>query len=305
MLIGAGLYFGPDGVADRIRGSVNDLLRPGLETVRLAKESLETSSNTNPADHRVARHEEVAELTEALALAEEHNRALQIRLAQHSEQRRQEQMVSPEVSKSQRLIQPLLVEVAVLGGTIAEDWCAGKLIDQGEKAGLRENGLVLAARKAKKTLIDVGQDNSISTEDTLLLGRCVIGKVEHVGRWTSTIQLVTDASYNGRAQIIRETSDGFVFDATDGIILKGQGGPLCKLEGIPAEKSVHIHDGVYTRERDGVMPIPLYYGEVVEASLEPNDREWTVLVRPAALPRQLTRIQVLRMVVNPDRLASK
>jgi rod shape-determining protein MreC len=279
--------------------TANDLLRPGFEASHRVKESLAQSvhfGKDNSAD--------VAQLEEALAIAEERNHALQIRLAQETEQRRQEQAISPEIVRSQRLILPTLIDVAVLGDTIAEDWCAGKLIDHGETAGLREKELVISTRKSQKTLIDVGEDHRVSTEDTLLLGRCVIGKVEHVGRWTSTIQLVTNANYSGRAQLIRETPEGFVYDATEGI-LRGQGGPLCRLEGIPASNSVHVHDAVYTRERDGIMNTPLYYGEVVEATLDQNDREWTVLVKPAPLPTQLTRVQVLRMAANTERLAWK
>ena len=63
-----------------------------------------------------------------------------------------------------------------------------KLLDQGAKNGLRENeNWCLSTRKSKKPLIDLGEDAEISAEDALLLGRCVIGKVDHVGRWTSTL----------------------------------------------------------------------------------------------------------------------
>ena len=136
-----------------------------------------------------------------------------------------------------------------------------------------------------------------------MLGRCVIGKVERVGRWTSTFQLVTDSRYRGRAQLIRETESGFVFEAQG--ILRGEGGPLCKLEGIQAEKSVRVNDAVFTADRDGVVPTPLYYGQVVDAVLGIDDREWTVHVKPASLPSHLTTVHVLRIAVNPERLAVK
>ena len=50
---------------------------------------------------------------------------------------------------------------------------------------------------------------------------------------------------------------------------------------------------------------PLYYGRVVEAKLGDDDREWTILVKPVPLPTQLTTVHVLRMAVNPQRLAVK
>ena len=59
------------------------------------------------------------------------------------------------------------------------------------------------------------------------------------------------------------------------------------------------------RQRDGILPTPLYYGQVVEAVLGPDDREWTVFVKPAPLPSHLTHVQILRTILNPERLAVK
>lgn len=312
-LIGAGLYFAPDNVSDRVRGTVNDLMRPGLEIVLLAKASIGNRFSDSAARAMSAisdssangSQNEIDALTDALNLEQERNRILQVRLAQLAERQMVEEENSPSMSKSDRLILPSLVEVAVLGDTMAEKWRSGKLLDQGANNGIRENEIIISTRRSQRSLIDMGEDAKISPEDALLLGRCVIGKVENVGRWTSTIQLVTDAQYGGRAQLIRKTSEGmFVFGEAKGI-LRGQGGPLCKLEGIPAESSVHVHDSVFTAERDGILPIPLYYGEVIEATLGPDDREWTVFVKPVSLPTQLTTVQVLRTTVNPSRLAVK
>ena len=299
-LLGVGLYFAPDAAVSRVRGTITDAIRPGQVLMRQAMTSTFGSSSEagSDADTNVVEH-----LKDELSIERERNRALQTRLAQLTEQHQGEQEISAAMLRSKRLIVPSLTEVAVLGDTVAEQWRSGKLLDQGSKNGLRENELVLSTKKPMRPLIDFGEDGDLSTEDLMLLGRCVIGKVEHVGRWTSTFQRVTDSRYRGRAQLIRETQSGFVFEAQG--ILKGQGGALCKLEGIPAEKSVRVNDAVYTAERDGILPTPLYYGHVVDAVLGIDDREWTVYVKPAPVPDNLTRVQVLRTAVNPDRLAVK
>jgi cell shape-determining protein MreC len=302
-IAGAGLYFSPDALAARIRGAVTDALRPGQQAVRFAKMSAHRGLATLIGSTTTADEVEVARLTQDLETEQIRSRALETRLAQLTEQHLPENGISPAMKRSQRLLLPTLIEVAVLGDLVAEQWRAGKLLDEGSKGGLRENELVLSSRKPLKPLIDLGEDADISSEDTLLLGRCVIGKVEHVGRWTSSFQPVTDARYRGRAQLIRETSEGFVFE-TQGI-LKGQGSSLCKLTGIPAEKSVHLHDSVYTADRDGLQATPLYYGEVTEATLGTDDREWNVVVKPVPLPSHLTTVQVLRLAVNPERLVVK
>lgn len=297
------LYFAPDPFVSDLRGKITDGLRPAQRGIQFLRESLtgksrETSDASSSTDGDL-----VEQLKNELEQERQQNRALQIRMAQLHEKDVSEEGISTRLDRSRRLLIPSLVEAAVLGDTISEQWRAGKLLDQGTNKGLRENELVISSRKPVRPLIDLGEDADISPEDNLLMGRCVIGKVEHVGRWTSTIQLVTDSRYRGRAQLIRETEKGFVFESQG--ILKGQGERLCKLDGIPAEKSVRVNDAVYTAERDGILPVPLYYGRVVQATLGTDDREWTVLVEPAELPTQLTRVEVLRTIINPDRLAVK
>lgn len=303
LLAGLGLFFAPVGARGQIRGAISDLLRPGLQAVRVVQDRFGWKKAVPNLAPDTTESGEVARLTEELEQANERNRMLQIRMARIAEREIAERQVSDAISKSERLIVPSLLEAAVLGDTIAEQWRSGKLIDQGAKNGLRENELVLSSRKPVRSLIDVGEDASVSVEDALLLGRCVIGKVEHVGRWTSTIQLVTDLQYRGRAQLIRQTAEGYAFSATG--LIKGQGNALCRLDNIPAEASVRVGDDVYTAERSGVQVTPLYYGRVVEVKLGDDDREWTILVKPVPLPTQLTTVHVLRMAVNPQRLAVK
>jgi cell shape-determining protein MreC len=149
-------------------------------------------------------------------------------------------------------------------------------------------------------LIDLGRDARISPEDTLLLGRSVIGKVHRVGRWTSTFLLVTDADFRGRAQLVRALQEGYVFGAKG--VLRGQGDASCLLEGIPATETVEPGDLVYTADRDGPLPTPLYYGKVVEATLDDSAREWRIVVKPVERPTDLTDVQVLRSALNPRRL---
>jgi rod shape-determining protein MreC len=299
-LTGVGLYFAPDAAVSRVRGTITDAIRPGQVLLR---QTMASMLGDFPKASSAADDDVVERLKEELSVERVRNRVLQIRLAQLTEQYQGEQNISAAMLRTKRLIVPSLTEVAVLGDTVAEQWRSGKLLDQGAKNGLRENELVLSTKKPMRPLIDFGEDADLSTEDLMLLGRCVIGKVEHVGRWTSTFQRVTDSRYRGRAQLIRETESGYVFEAQG--ILKGQGGPLCKLEGIPAEKSVRINDAVYTAERDGILPTPLYYGQVVEAVLGIDDREWIVYVKPAPVADNLTRVQVLRTSVNPERSAVK
>ena len=299
VLIGVGLSFAPDGVASRLRGAVTDAMRPGQQAVGATCDSLRVGLASLTSQPVRTQQIEVARLRRELDDAKARGTALAARLAKAHEEREHESALPTAVRRLPRLASIALIEAAVLGDVHAEQWRSGKLLDRGEANGVRESSLVVNSRQP---LVDVGQDGELSPEDSVLMGRSVIGKIERVGRWTSTLLLLTDAAYRGRAQLIQEAESGFAFGARG--ILKGQGGPLCKLEGIAATESVRVGDGVYTADRDGLVSTPLYYGKVVEATLGPDDREWKVSVEPAPLPSRLTSVQVLRTSVNPERLAA-
>jgi rod shape-determining protein MreC len=299
LLLGVGLHFAPDVLATRLRGGVSDLMRPGQQAVLGTSDSLSEVIASLSARSLQRSEAEVRRLREELATAEARGVALVAQLAERNAERSRSIELPATVRELPRLASPSLIDAAVLGKVLAEQWRNGRLLDRGAVNGIRESSLVLSSQQP---LLDVGQDGSLLPEDSLLLGRCVIGKVERVGRWTSTFLLLTDAAYRGRAQLIQSAESGFVWGGQG--ILKGQGGKFCKLEGIAATESVRVGDGVYTAERGGLNSVPLYYGRVVEATLGPDDREWLVLVEPAPLPSQLTSVQVLRMSLNSERLAA-
>ena len=299
VLVGVGLSFAPDGVASRLRGAVTDAMRPGQQAVCATGDSLREGLASLASQPARTQQRELARLQRELDDAKARSSTLAVRLARVHEEREHESALPIAMRRLPRLASVSLIEAAVLGDVLAEQWRSGKLLDCGEANGVRESSLVVNSRQP---LVDVGRDGELSPEDSVLMGRSVIGKIERVGRWTSTFLLLTDAAYRGRAQLIQEAETGFAFGARG--ILKGQGGTLCKLEGIAATESVRVGDGVYTADRDGLASTPLYYGKVVEATLGPDDREWKVLVEPAPLPSRLTSVQVLRTRVNSERLAA-
>jgi rod shape-determining protein MreC len=298
VLVGVGLSFAPDSAASRLRGAVADSMRPGQQAIGATCDSLRESLAALSSNSAKAQRIEMTRLRQELDEMQSRNTALAARLAMMSDARQHESALPTEIRQLPRLASVTLIEAAVLGDAHAEQWRSGKLLDRGEANGVRELSLVVNSRQP---LVDVGQDGELSPEDSVLMGRCVIGKIERVGRWSSTLLLLTDAAYRGRSQLVQETESGFVFGACG--ILKGQGDSICKLEGIAATESVRVGDSVYTAERDGVVSSPLYYGRVVEATLGPDDREWKVSVEPAPLPSRLNSVQILRTSVNPDRLA--
>ena len=275
VLAGVGLHFAPDLVSSRLRGGITDIMRPGQQAVRATGDSLREGLLAISSPSVQTQQREVARLREELEVSNARSAMLVTRLAESHDARTREAALPSAIQRLNRLVSPSLIEAAVLGDVLAEQWRSGKLLDRGTANGVRESALVVSSRQP---LLDLGQDGELLPEDAVLLGRSVIGKVERVGRWTSTLLLLTDATYRGRAQLIHTADTGFAWGGRG--ILKGQGEPLCKLEGIAATESVRVGDGVYTAERDGLVTTPLYYGHVVEATLGPRQLGADATTRP-------------------------
>ena len=123
-LTGVGLYFAPDAAMSRVRGTITDAIRPGQVLLHQAITSNfgRSSEASEEADNNV-----VERLKDELLIERERNRTLQTRLAQLTERYQGEQEISTAVLRTNRLIVPSLMEVAVLGDTVAEQWRSGKL----------------------------------------------------------------------------------------------------------------------------------------------------------------------------------
>lgn len=298
-LLGTALGFAPEALPKSLRGGVCDLLQPGLQGVRDVRLSWSNWQAARATEQERLRTAELEALRRRLADAEGQSRRLIAQLAQLQEAVAVGNAAPLQTSPgAPRLFVPAVVDAAVLGEGLAEDWRSGRILDRGWSHGVRESSLVLASRKP---LLDVGQREQLAPEDTVFTGRIVLGKVSDVGRWTSAFVPITDADYRARAQLVHEGARGPAWGAQG--LLRGDGRG-CRLEGVPAEEVVRIGDWVYTADRDGALSEPLLFGRVTEATVEADEREWKVVVAPAPAPSRLTSVQILRAALNPARLVA-
>lgn len=299
VLAGIGLTLAPETMATRIRGGVTDSMRPGLIAARRLSSAISDHLIRLASRSERSRQKEVDRLKERLDQEQKRSAALEIQMARLAEIQTREQMLPEAMRSLPPLTSTTLIDASVLGEAVTEKWRKGLLLDRGKGNGVRESELVV---KSERPLVDLGRDGNLAAEDALLLGRCVIGKIERVGHWTSTFLLLTDSGYRGRAQLVHQTDQGFVFGARG--ILEGQGGAYCRLKGVNSTESVSIGDAVYTATREGQSATPLYYGRVVEATLGSTDSEWKVLVEPVPVPSDLKTVQILRTTMNSERLSA-
>jgi rod shape-determining protein MreC len=170
----------------------------------------------------------------------------------------------------------------------------GRIISRGSSSEIAIEDFVLA----NLPHLDQGADAGIEAGQPAISGRVVIGRVEQVGRWTSTLQLVTDPDYRGPALIVRPSRTRPVLGPSG--VIQGNGDGTCQLKLVPKEQPVSIGDYVYSRQLEADQPAPVYYGRVVEA--EPGADQWSVIVEPAFDPTLLSDVQVLKVSLSAQRV---
>src|SRR5262249_3044674 len=119
----------------------------------------------------------------------------------------EQQELTPDTASPAPLVLPRLVEARLLGEETAALWRSRKLLSVGTAGGIAESALVL---DDTRPIVDLGEDADLSPGDAAYAGRIVIGKIADVGRFSSTLRLVTDPGYSGRARLMHRTSRGLV-----------------------------------------------------------------------------------------------
>ena len=279
----------PAETLDRIRSLLLDGLRPGQMLLRPVPRCLPVAlaSSQAPAD---ADHRQVEALEARVRELELERQQLRERLAAVETWGRR-----PRGQKSEPLVVPALVSSRWLGEELSLVWRSRGMLAVGGRDGVHENALVL---QSELPLVDVGGPHQVGVGNPVFAGRVVVGKIAAVGRQTSTVRRVTDAGYSDRVRVARRTPEGLLL-ITEGTLV-GEGQPLCRLRHIT--EPVATGDLILTSGTDGILPLPMYYGTVTEASLDPAGREWEVTVQPAATAGTLAEVEVLRLDWKDDGL---
>jgi rod shape-determining protein MreC len=183
---------------------------------------------------------------------------------------------------------PVVVRAAVVSRQTLSHWQSVRHLNQGRARGITESSIVLEENLPH---LDQGSEAGVEPEFDVFIGRCVVGRIASVGRWTSTLEPITDPHYRALAQIVRPTDQGGTF-GIEGILV-GQGNGLCKLTEVPTTETVRVGDEVYTSDRDARCRVPLYYGRV--KNVAEAGRHWDITVDPAVKTAELKSVAVLKL----------
>ena len=305
-LVAVSLGFSPPNVQSWLRSVVRDGLSPGVQFASDTREFVAAEAKRRLlGDDEHDQSEQISILKSEISNLEQQLR--RERLIVNRTQRKQ-LLALQRRDESHRpidpppLIVPQVVQASVLGEELASIWrsTSGKFLDRGRSNGLTETALVLESNVA---LLDQGEDSGLAPDLPVFAGSCVIGKLQHVGRWSSTWLPLTDKRFRGRARLARLTTGGLVFKGEG--VLVGNGKDGCFLTKISStEEPVSEGDEVFSLETPGGFETPLFYGTVTRAELAVGATHWEIEVRPAVDPRVARSVCVVRPHVNPKRLAN-
>ncbi|MBX3450832.1 MAG: rod shape-determining protein MreC [Planctomycetaceae bacterium] len=294
----ASLCAAPSTMVTRLRAAAVDLFHPGATLVQDGYRTVANWIEARESSRVQELAARTADLEDRFNESERQRRALESLVATAAERMSLRYLLAPsERSRNnERLIDTQLVRAAVLGKPLAAGWKSGRFLKSGSQDGLRES---LAVVRAELPLIDLGADHGLEVEQLAVLGRTIVGELAEVGRWSSALRLADDPDYRARGQLARQTAQGLQLAAVG--MVHGVGDGCCELRGVDATEFVEVGDQLFTADRDGVLPFPLYYGEVTEAHLGSDDRHWKIRVKLAPRPACLTQVDVLVPRANPER----
>ena len=303
LLAAIGLGFAPPNVQSWLRAAIRDGFQPGVQLVADTQQSAARQLHQRfVGDDEQQLQSQISNLQSQISNLQKHLRRERLAhqrtldqkllaLQRHDDERRP--IDSPP------LIVPQIVEANVLGEELAASWRGGKLLNRGTSRGVVEASLVL---DANAKLVDQGEDSGLAADLPVFAGSCVVGKLQHVGHWSSTWVPLTDKRFAGRARLARVTASGLVFGA-DGVLL-GNGKDACRLTKIRATEPVSEGDEVFALETPGGFETPLFYGTVTRAKLADGATHWDIEVRPAIDPHSARSVSIVRPMVTPKRLAN-
>lgn len=207
------------------------------------------------------------------------------------------------VESAPSLIRPRAVRAKVLGREILSNLKTRQILDRGDTDGVAADLWVL---NGDLPIVQAGSELNIADGLPVFAGRCVVGRIVEAGRWTSSLQYITEPGFRARAVIGRVDSNGptgdrFSFGAEG--LLEGRSdlnqNGRCELAQIPATEQVDVGMSVYSPPRDAV-DAPMLFGHVASAELPPGALHWVITVNPAVDVNQLRSVEIIVPELSTD-----
>lgn len=241
------------------------------------------------------------QLTDRLRAVELQQRRTQLEVMAAQKQIAELNRIGPSpfaASQASPLVTSHAVEAGVIGDEIVSLWRSRRLLDRGSKSGLFEDQWVLDAKGPR---IDHGQTSDVVDGLPVFAGRCIVGRIASAGRWTSSLQLVSDSEFRARAVVLQQKSDVFSGE----FLLEGAGDGTCRLISVPSSQLIEMGAFIYSVSGDRSIDVPMLFGRVTSANLPPGSLHWNITVTPEVAVTDLSSVQVVTTTLNSDRMVGR
>lgn len=291
-LIGGGLLAAPPEIGDAVRAPLRDALSPGQTLIARAETALRERLAVRSGDAR-------SDQEESLRAERDRWRArfleLQARRVMDDNSGSGAADLPPQVTP------PLIVADFVPARVLGQErdplrLRVSRLLDRGRSDGIAVDDIVLADTLP---LLDLGSDAEIEPDMPVVVHGCALGRIRQCGRWTSTVQPLTDPEFRAFVQIVRPTPTKPLAGAEG--LLAGNGDGTCRMELIDGTAPVSVGDFVYGRLSD--FDVPPCFGRITAAELPEGAACWRITVTPIAGLAGQRSVQILRELPNPARIA--
>lgn len=183
-----------------------------------------------------------------------------------------------------RLVPARLIAPEVGGGRTPA------LIAKGSARGVTAGGAVIRRH------LDRGAREALERGEAVLTAAGLIGVVDEVGPFTSTVRLVTDPRTSFMVQVITRRA-GRWRAGPEGVARGSEDGRTVSVEGIPRTSDIAPGDFIVTSpSQEAALPAYLVVGRVARCDLKPTALFYDLVVEPRVAPAEAGEVYVL----SPD-----
>lgn len=208
-----------------------------------------------------------------------------------------------DVQSAPSLIRPKAIRASVLGREILSKVKFRQILDKGNSDGVSSDDWVL---NSHLPIVQAGSELSVAAGSPVFTGRCIVGRIVEAGRWTSSLQLLTEPGFRARAIIGRFPADAqaagqFSFGAEGLIEGRSELKPIgkCELAQIPAAEHVEVGLPVYSPPTSS-DDAPMLFGHVASAEIPRGELHWAITVQPAAKLETLRHVEIVVLELSTD-----
>jgi hypothetical protein len=282
-------------VQERLRSILRDGLAPGQAALARVQERARRSLLNNLTVEQHEREEILRNEARYWKAAARRNASLAARTAKVNESK------SPEASSAlpgEPLFSASLLSTRILSRAECEE--AGRILAAVDAGHTSDAATAQWVVDGELIAVDQGEEEFVTADCPVITGRSVFGRIVTAGRWTSSVQHVSDREFRTHARLMRSSPSGPVHGAEG--MLVGAGSGRCRLELVANTEPVEVGDEVWTADAIPGLDAAFYLGRVTRAELVPTEAHWSVDVEPDVRADAVESLQIVRVGLNRARI---